>query len=79
MFYFSCYFFLGEDKTKIINQHKEKRIDAQYYMKIDKEKEIEEMLQEAKRFVSMFDEIVSNISEGEIINYQNKLKKFIKS
>mgnify|MGYP001568106353 FL=1 len=25
---------LGEDKTKTINQHKSKRIDAQYYVKI---------------------------------------------
>jgi uncharacterized protein (UPF0332 family) len=71
-------FLLGEDKTKIINQHKDKRIDAQYYMEVDKEKEIEKMLQEAKMFVSMFDEIVSNINEEEISNYQNKLKNFIK-
>ena len=57
---------LGEDKTKTINQHKDKRIDAQYYMKVDQEGKIKEMLQEAKRFVSNFDEIVSNLSESEI-------------
>lgn len=72
-------FLLGEDKTEIINQHKEKRIDAQYYIKVDKEKEIEKMLKEAKMFVSMFDEIISNIDEEEINNYRNKLKNFIKS
>ena len=73
----SVTFLFGEENTKIINQHKDKRIDAQYYMKVDKEKEVEEMLKEAKIFVSIFDEIVSNISEEDIINYQNKLKKFI--
>jgi len=52
---------LGKDKTEIINSHKEKRIDAQYYMKIGKEGEVEKMLQEAKMFVSMFDEIVSSL------------------
>ena len=72
-------FLLGENKTEVINQHKDKRIDAQYYMKVDKEKEVEEILQEAKMFVSMFDEIISNIDEGEINNYRNKLKKFINS
>ena len=28
---------LGEERTRIINEHKGKRIDAQYYMKTDKE------------------------------------------
>lgn len=28
---------LNSDKTKIINEHKTKRIDAQYYMKVDQE------------------------------------------
>ena len=32
-------FILGGDKTMIINSHKDKRIDAQYYMKIGKEEE----------------------------------------
>src|SRR3990167_777515 len=46
---------LGEDKTKTINEHKDKRIDAQYYMKVDQEPKIRLMLQEAKIFVSYFD------------------------
>src|SRR3989344_9337736 len=33
-------FLLGEDKIGIINQHKEKRIDALYYIKTDKEDKI---------------------------------------
>lgn len=61
---------LGEDKTKIINLHKNKRIDAQYYMKVDQESNVKLMLQEAKRFVSNFDEIVSNLSESEIKGYR---------
>ena len=66
---------LGEGKTKTINQHKDKRIDAQYYMKVDKVEQIKQMLQEAKIFVSMFDELVLNLSEEEIISYRNILKK----
>ena len=65
---------LGEDKTKTINQHKDKRIDAQYYMKVDQEGKIKEMLQEAKRFVSNFDEIVSGLSESEIKEYRIKVE-----
>jgi len=65
---------LGEDKTKTINQHKDKRIDAQYYMKVDQESNIKSMLQEAKRFVSNFDEIVSNLSESEIKEYRIKVE-----
>ena len=68
-------FILGEDKIRIINQHKDKRIDAQYYMKIDKEEQVDKMLQEAKNFVSMFDEIVSNLIENDINLYREKLKK----
>ena len=62
---------LGEEKTKKINQHKDKRIDAQYYMKVDQEIKIRTMLQEAKIFVSDFDEIVSNLIEGEIKKYRD--------
>lgn len=66
---------LGEDRTKVINQHKDKRIDAQYYMHVGKEEEVKQMLQEAKRFVSVFDELVSNLSMEEIQLYRNKLGK----
>ncbi|HLD57210.1 MAG TPA: HEPN domain-containing protein [archaeon] len=66
---------LGEDKTKTINQHKGKRIDAQYYMKVDQENKIREMLQEAKIFVSMFDETVSKLTENEIKIYRENISK----
>ena len=66
---------LGEDKTKTINQHKDKRIDAQYYMKVDQELKIKSMLQEAKIFVSNFDEITSNLTESEIKKYREIISK----
>src|SRR3989344_1164159 len=65
---------LGEDKTKTINQHKDKRIDAQYYMKVDQENKVKIMLQEAKIFVSIFDELVSNVNEVNINTYRKILK-----
>jgi len=68
-------FLLGEDKTQIINEHKNKRIDAQYYMKTDKEQEVAAMLQKAKLFVAIFDEIFSNLQEKEITNYRKKVQK----
>jgi len=61
---------LGEDKVKTINLHKDKRIDAQYYMKTDQEPKIRLMLKEAKIFVSSFDELVSNLTEKEIKTYR---------
>ncbi len=66
---------LGEDKTKTINLHKDKRIDAQYYMKVDQEIKIRAMVQEAKIFVSNFDEIVSKLAENEVKNYREIISK----
>jgi len=65
---------LGEERTKTINQHKSKRIDAQYYMKVDQESKVKAMLQEAKIFVSMFDELTLNINEISINSYRKILK-----
>jgi len=66
---------LGEDKTKIIKEHKDKRIDAQYYMKVDQENKVEAMLTEAQNFISDFDELVSNLSETEIKGYRDRISK----
>ena len=66
---------LGEDKTKTINQHKDKRIDAQYYMKVDQDTKVRLMLQEAKTFISNFDELVSNLTENEIKGYREIISK----
>jgi len=64
---------LREERTRIINEHKGKRIDAQYYIKTDQRPKVQAMLQEAKIFVSNFDELVSNLSEEEIKSYQEKI------
>jgi len=64
-------FLLGEEKTKIIKEHKDKRIDAQYYMKVDQENKVKVMLRDAQEFISYFDELVPNLSEKEIIEYRN--------
>ena len=69
-------FLLGEDKTKIINKHKDKRIDAQYYMKVDQESKVKTMLIEAQNFISEFDEVVSNLSDKEIKEYRSKISSF---
>jgi uncharacterized protein (UPF0332 family) len=66
---------LGNDKTKTINEHKDKRIDAQYYMKVDQEAKIRAILQEAKTFVSDFDETNSRLTESEIKNYRETISK----
>ena len=66
-------FLLGKDKTKIINEHKDKRIDAQYYMKVDQENRVSLMLEESQKFISLFDELVSNLSDKEIKNYRDKI------
>ncbi len=66
---------LGEEKTKIINLHKDKRLDAQYYMKVDQEDKIRDMLKDAKIFVSEFDNLVSNLSDKEIKNYSEIISK----
>jgi uncharacterized protein (UPF0332 family) len=68
-------FLLGEDKIRIINQHKDKRIDAQYYIKVDQESKIRMMLQEAKLFLSEFDNIISNTAEKDIKTYRDLISK----
>jgi uncharacterized protein (UPF0332 family) len=71
-------YLLGEEKAKVINEHKHKRIDAQYYMRVGKEDQVEMMLREAKELVSIFDEIVSGINEKEIIRYRKEIKRMVK-
>ena len=44
-------------------------------MKVGKEQEVAKMLQEAKMFVAIFDEIVLNLSQEDINNHINKLKR----
>jgi len=67
---------LCEEKTRTINDHKNKRIDAQYYMRVDKKGEVEQMLREAQMVVAMFDEMISNLSDEKIERYRTIMKKF---
>ncbi|MBM3247663.1 HEPN domain-containing protein [Candidatus Pacearchaeota archaeon] len=66
---------LGEENTRIIEEHKDKRIDAQYYMKVGQEDKIEQMLKEGKGFVASFDNLVSQINEKDINFYLEKVRK----
>jgi uncharacterized protein (UPF0332 family) len=68
-------FLLGEEKVHTINTHKDKRIDAQYYMRVDKEEEVEKMLQEAKLFVTVFDAYVATITDAEASLYRKKIEE----
>jgi len=69
---------LGKEIIKTIKDHKDKRVDAQYYMKIGQENKVKEMLQDAKMFVSCFDELISNLNKEETKQHLNKLKDIIK-
>lgn len=69
-------YLLGREKTKIIDNHKGKRIDAQYYMEVGKEKKIREMLRQCKKFVSEFDNIISGLGNEDIKKYRENLSKF---
>lgn len=69
---------LGRELTKTIVQHKDKRIDAQYYMRIGKEDDVKIMLREAKEFVIGFDTLVSNMTSEEIREYRRKFKLLLR-
>jgi hypothetical protein len=43
-------------------------------MKVGKEEDVKKMLQEAKIFVSMLDETVTNLNDAEVNNYRSILK-----
>lgn len=68
---------LGEEMVKTINEHKKKRIDAQYYMKTVDRRKIEEMLRLAKVFVSEYDNLVSVLSETDVKNHREKLQELM--
>lgn len=70
-------FLLGKEKVKSIEKHREKRIDAQYYLKVGREKEVKDMLKEAKFFVANFEEFIVNLSEKEIENFREKIKSIL--
>jgi uncharacterized protein (UPF0332 family) len=69
---------LGKEKVRTIEKDKEKRTDAQYYLRVSEEREIRSMLNSAKILVAEFEEIVSNLDEREIILFRNKIKKLLR-
>ena len=69
---------LGVQKVKTINEHKGKRISAQYYMRTESEQKVRDMLKEAKAFVSGFEDFVSNMTDKEAEGYMEKFKSLIR-
>jgi hypothetical protein len=50
----------------MIENHMKNRVDAQYYLKTIPEDKLTKALQEAKMFVAVYDEIISNITQKDI-------------
>lgn len=69
---------IGAQKTAIIKQHKGKRLDAQYYMRIGREEQVRIMLREAKMFIANFDTFVSNLTNDELLEYEKRIKLLLK-
>ncbi|MEM5828999.1 MAG: HEPN domain-containing protein [Candidatus Aenigmatarchaeota archaeon] len=69
---------LGKEITKTIEEHKDRRIDAQYYLRIVREDKINEMFRSAKIFVAEFEDIVSKINERKIRFFRNKIKRLLR-
>lgn len=61
---------LGEGSVKTISEHKEKRIGAQYFIKVDKESEVRTMLIEAELFVARLEDIMEGMSDKDINNHR---------
>jgi len=74
----SAKYLLGKAKTKPIEEAKDKRIDAQYYLRVVEENKIRNMLNSAKMFVADFEDIVSNLDDKKIKFFRNKIKKLLK-
>jgi uncharacterized protein (UPF0332 family) len=61
----------------LINEHRKNRIDSQYYLKIGKRDEVEQMLKSAKRIYSGFDNLLSELKDWEIKKYRKKCVELI--
>ncbi len=67
---------LGKEKVKVIEEHRQKRVSAQYYLKVGQEKEVESILREAKFFVAEFERFVTNLNEDEIKEFRQRIEEF---
>lgn len=72
-------FLLGKEKTRIIEECKDKRIDAQYYLRTMEEDKIKSMLNSSKIFVGEFEEIVHMLDENKINLFRRKIKRVLKT
>jgi uncharacterized protein (UPF0332 family) len=70
-------YLLGKEKTRIIEEDKDRRIDAQYYLKTVGEDKIKDMLKSAKIFVAEFEDIITKIDENKIDFFKNKIKALL--
>ena len=66
---------LEEDFISNIDMFKKGRIDSQYYLKIGKKGELSALYNSAKEFYLRFNEIVRNLSEEDIKEFQIKLSR----
>ena len=71
-------FLLGKEKILTIEQHREMRTDAQYYLKILDEQRIRDMLNYAKIFVAEMENMLSSMNEEKINLFRNKIKKLLR-
>ena len=69
---------LGETKLKSILSHKEKRIDAQYYLKFVDEVKLKMNLEECRIFVLEYKELIRELDEVKVKQYQLVLSELIK-
>ena len=67
-------YLLGEEKTKIIEWEKKKRIDAQYYNKFVGECELSSIIDSSKDFLISFEYLINNIDEDKIKEYRDKIQ-----
>ncbi len=70
-------YLLGEEKTKIIEQEKRKRIDAQYYNKFVSSGELSSMNNDSKNFLISFEYLINNLDEEKIKEYKDKIKALL--
>jgi uncharacterized protein (UPF0332 family) len=60
-----------------ISLHRKNRIDSQYYLKIGKRGEVEQMLKTAKIIYAQFDNLLSNINEKDVKEYRKNFLNLI--
>jgi uncharacterized protein (UPF0332 family) len=69
-----CKHLLGQDKVSTIEQHRKRRLDAQYYLSVIPEKEIERMLKEAKFSVADFEGLINDLTDDKIESHRQLVK-----